>query len=684
MRHRLLTTLLAAVLAATGPALAQPAQAGDRPSAASPQQAGAARPGGCDPLTASECLLPFPNDWYTRRDPGTETGRRVAFRGDVLPRPVLGRPVDPAPWNRSDGFSPGSTVTAHVPGLDLAATGAAPITDIGRSLDRAAPVVLIDATTGRRHPYWVEADANATSGDRQALLIHPARNFRPGHRYLVALRGMKDSAGRALPAPEPFALAAGARLPRSHPLYERQRQLRPVLHELRRAGVRTEGLHLAWDFTVASEANLTGDLYSVRDQAFGELGSRAPQFQVTGVEDFTAGDDPLIAREVTGHVTVPSYLDLPGGPPGSVFHRGRDGSPRRLPGRTQRAEFRCEIPRSAFTTPSSASLYGHGLLGSRNEVGAGNVKAMAGEHNFTFCATDWIGMAEDDIPVVVGALSDMNLFPSVPERSQQGMLGAQFLGRALIHPQGLTRDPAFRSPGGRPLLDTRQGLAYDGNSQGGILGGALVAASPDIERGVLGVTGMNYSLLLNRSADFAPFQQILDVAYPDRLRQQLVLGLYQMVWDRGETNGYASVLTGARGRPGDRTGGHSPPKSVLMHIAYGDHQVANIAADVQARTIGARLVTPALADGRSPDRVPHWGIRPARLPYQGSAMVVWDSGTPTPPLSNTPPGEPGHGADPHEDPRNMPSARQQKATFLTTGRVIDVCGGAPCTALPAP
>jgi hypothetical protein len=111
--------------------------------------------------------------------------------------------------------------------------------------------------------------------------------------------------------------------------------------------------------------------------------------------------------------------------------------------------------------------------------------------------------------------------------------------------------------------------------------------------------------------------------------------------------------------------------------------VANVAADVQARTIGARLVSPALAPGRSPDRVPHWGIEPALLPHAGSAMVVWDSGTPAPPTTNTPPTEPEHGRDPHADPRSSVDARRQKAAFLTTGLVVDVCGGAPCTAPPA-
>ena len=54
------------------------------------------------------------------------------------------------------------------------------------------------------------------------------------------------------------------------------------------------------------------------------------------------------------------------------------------------------------------------------------------------------------------------------------------------------------------MIDTQR-LFYDGNSQGGIMGGALTAVAPDFNRAVLGVPGMNYSTLLQRSVDFEPY-----------------------------------------------------------------------------------------------------------------------------------------------------------------------------------
>jgi len=64
-------------------------------------------------------------------------------------------------------------------------------------------------------------------------------------------------------------------------------------------------------------------------------------------------------------------------------------------------------------------------------------------------------------------------------------------------------------------------------------------------------------------------------------------------------------------------------------------------------------------------------------PFDGSALVVWDSGAATPPITNT---APTTGNDPHSDPRSSVAARNQKSEFLRTGGdVIDVCSGAPAS-----
>jgi hypothetical protein len=116
-----------------------------------------------------------------------------------------------------------------------------------------------------------------------------------------------------------------------------------------------------------------------------------------------------------------------------------------------------------------------------------------------------------------------------------------------------------------------------------------------------------------------------------------------------------------------------------MHEAFGDHQVANVTTEVEARTIKAGVRWPALDPGRHSDVNPYFKIpKFDTYPYAGSALVVWDSGSPTPPTTNTPPRA---GADPHSHPRNTAAARLQKSEFLKLGgRIQNVCGAGPCYA----
>jgi hypothetical protein len=280
-------------------------------------------------------------------------------------------------------------------------------------------------------------------------------------------------------------------------------------------------------------------------------------------------------------------------------------------------------------------------------------------------------MATPDVPAALLATAELSNFPALPDRLQQSALNFLYLGRLMTHPNGLVSNPAFQDLLGNPVIDTSN-LFYDGNSQGGIAGGMVMAVAQDIRRGVLGVPGMNYSTLLTRSVDFDTYAIGLYAAYQNELERPLLFSLIQMLWDRGEPNGYAHHMTSD---PLPNT----PTHEVLLHPAFGDHQVANITTEVQARTIGAHVYQPALAPGRHSDVDPYYGI-PAipGFPFGGSALVVWDSGTPTPPITNTPPRA---GSDPHSRPRSTPAARLQKSEFLKVdGAVVDVCGGAPCLA----
>jgi hypothetical protein len=540
----------------------------------------------CDPIDPGRCLLPFPSDFYTVADDELDTGRRVELPEEAMPTNAKGVAMDPTELNRNDGFSPGAALVTLFPGLDLEGSGAAPVTDIEASLDPDAPIVLVDADTGERHPYWAELDSNATGDDDRLLFIRPAVNFLEGHRYVVGLRKLVDGDGEPI-APSDAFRAYRDRLDTGDPVLERRRPaMEEVFSTLDEAGVHRRGLVLAWDFTVASERNLSERLLHMRDDAFAELGDAAPAFTVSNVAIASGGD---LLRKVSGTFEVPRYLTGEG-EPGSVLNNGAgpDDDPRPDRNGTQTANFVCIVPRTAVgadgrANPTGLSLMGHGLLGTADQVEG--LVANAAATNTTFCATDWIGMATEDVPNAVAILNDLGRFRSLTDRLQQGMLNFLFLGRLMNHPDGLASDPAFQAEGGTPLLAPDH-LTFVGLSQGGILGGATSAVAQDWDRVFLGVPAMNYSTLLNRSIDFDTYGAILNPAYPDEVERQLGLLLVQMLWDRGENNGYAHHLT-ADPFP------DTEPKDVLLFEAFGDHQVANVATEVMARTIDARVLAPA-------------------------------------------------------------------------------------------
>jgi hypothetical protein len=630
---------------------------------------------------AQSSLLPWPNDALTERDARTETGRRLNLPTDGMPRNAAGAAIDPTDMNRADGFSPGSMLIVRVPGLDnpeaLRRSRLPSLRDLAGSLRERSPVVVINARTGKRHPVWAELDSNATTDANRVLIIRPARNFREGERYIVVLRNLKTASGG--PIGRRGSLRAALRRSRAG---SRGFRRRGGLQALRKAGIRNRGIYLAWDFTVASQQSLAGRMLHIRDEAFRELGDRnlrdlkvagrTPSFTIDAVTDLTPAEDDRIARRVDGTMTLPCYLTNGCAPGGRFTFDGR-GLPERHG--TTTATFTCRIPRSALDPaeppPARPALYGHGLLGSPSQVNDDNVRSMANEHNFVFCATAWAGFSAEDIPNLVSALGDLSRFNTVPDRMQQGFLNQLMLGRLMIHPNGLSSHAAFQKDG-RGVLDTRR-LFFDGNSQGGIMGGGLTALAPDYDRAVLGATGMNFSTLLQRSVDFDVYAQLIYPAYPDESTRQLAFALIQLLWDRGEADGYAQHMT-------DRPLPGTPKHTVLLHVGFGDHQVSDTTAEVEARTIGARGYRPVLDPGRSPwtrfQLIPPIG----RFPYKGSAIVMWDSGTPAPPITNTPNRA---GDDPHDNVRATPAARVQKSEFLKlNGRVVDVCGGGPCRAVP--
>jgi hypothetical protein len=397
----------------------------------------------CEVLNQASCALPFPSSRYQAPDPDTDTGLRMTYPVDALPaisagslgNLLLGEPrhLDPELYNYYDGVSPTVQPLMHFPGgVDLAASGAPRLLETTRNfdlrgLDADSPSVLLDVTTGERIVHFLENDSHATGAQiaRRATILRPGKSLTPGHRYIVATRNLIAPGGAAV-APEPAFRTLRDGAPTTIPQLEARRayfdsQVFPVLAS---NGIARDDLVLAFDFTVASDRDLTSEMLSMRDQAFDWLANQdaATTFTVTQVTQLSdcASPDDYGWREVRGTFRVPNFLTrdgvaaadpiadpdtlgfLNGAPDGSMIQFGFVDAP-----------YGIAIPCSAKNGALPGLVLGHGLFGSGPDF-ARDLIVQFGDRvpqliqqgvlppgsalDFVAAGTNWSGLSTLEVP----------------------------------------------------------------------------------------------------------------------------------------------------------------------------------------------------------------------------------------------------------------------------------------------
>ncbi len=656
----------------------------------------------CDPLQPSWCALPWPSNRFLADDAKTPTGKRLAFGAKTLPANAQGYHIAPDAFARRDGYSVGTAILVHFPGIDI--SGMASEADMAPSLAEDAPIAIWDlgpvkakSASPKRVPYWVEFDSTAGVPEKQALLVHPAVILGEAHQIVVAMRGLKTKGGAAIPASPAFAALRDGKTDGTF-LAARKAAFEPVFATIEAAGWARAELTLAWDFVTASDEALHGDLLSVRDQAFTLASDLGAEITVTKVETFTKEQDPHRAVAIEGEMTVPDFTesfdigarmgsDRVGDEKGYRLRRDANGKPKAEG--TRKAKFWALVPHTALDgTPHGLVQYGHGLLGKGDQVNGSFNRKIAFDGKLIFFACNWTGMAEEDEPGITQMIFDFSDFYMMPERLHQGMAEALLLNRAMR--ERFEKLPQIATLGIK--VDKARNF-YSGISQGGIYGGTLMALSQDITRGHLGVPGQNYSLLLQRSVDFAPFFVVMIAAYGESIDRAIVLNAGQILWDSVDPSSHYAHLE-LSPYPG------TPKHQVLLASAKGDWQVALITNEITARSgVGVALMKHY---GRKV-----FGVDEVAYPHKGSALVNYDFGNAWPKPGNLPddvvtPGKQCGPAgaclapslcpsgdssaacelkDPHGKPRKLDHHNEQMLHFFATGEVKDVCGGDACTPL---
>lgn len=641
----------------------------------------------CNPLDTGLCMLPWPSMYALRDDDSSVTGFRVDMDEAQLPRNNEGVGLDPFAWNEKDGFSINSALILDAPGVVL--DDVPTPFNVGRYTEETIDVVVVDVQTGERHPIWVEVDDTAYDADgnllvgQQLTFIRPAAPFEFDRRYVVGVRGLVDASGSPVPIAGKFsALRDGTAEDGSWLATEAARFEQDVFPLLEEQGFGRDELQLAWDFHTMSRDSTLGRLEQIRDLALDWVDDNGWTYdlqpgsspRVEGVVDRDCSQEgEHIARDIEGWFEAPlfTHKDEPENPTTEELEGWlvRDDNGDSYVNGTTKVPFLIRIPCSvAEDKPAGGApilQYGHGLLGGYGEARTGYLREMADEYGFIILAQNWTGFyTEDYVPIISNLTRAPGNFAAINERSMQGLV-EKVLGPRFVR-EALSEDDAGSFDGTNVI--SKDTVYYYGNSQGGIMGSALMGLSPELDRGVLGVNGGPYSLLLPRSKDFDPFFDILRQYYDDhRDIMMFVVGLTQQVWDPVEPGGWMHDL------------GRDTGKEVLMQVAIYDNQVTTLGSQIQARAYDAFIPKPSVRDV--------WGVDVVDVGddgVTGSAYVEWLYPDLPPEFEEAfPPGreedlegtsfEGCAQADPHEGPRREKAAQDQLWTFLSTGKVVQNC-----------
>ena len=606
-------------------------------------------PADLDPLGSTDDLLPYPCSIYEVADATSPTGIRVDIPSGAIPVPDSGNVFDPTALDLRTGWPAALTVLWAAPG-GVDPTTLVPYTNIGASLAADSSTVILDMTSGALVAHFAEVDANETKDfDHQAMYLRPAARFASGHRIAVGIRKtVTTRTGGAIPRTDGFQAVLDDRDTGHARLDADRPRLRAAVAALETAGISRDDLIVAWDFTIADDASVMVDPLAGRDAALAAEGPLAANMTYTVTDDEgTINGDPRIARRLEVDFTAPEIAGV------GLAGYHRDANNQVTAVGTMTAHAYIAVPPCATATNKAGILiYGHGFFGSLAELRDDEyLRDISADGCLVVAGTVWTGMSEDDVQYALLALNDLSNGIGFGQRIWQGISNFITLEQLL---RGRFATDLLVDNMGQSVVDPSR-VYFLGISQGSILGATFVAYDPFITNGVLHVGAENWSLIFERSDNWAIYGAPLKGSYKtllaaDIMEQVLEIGLEQV---DGATVADNPV-------PG------TPPKHYLQHMSMNDAQVPNLAAMFQARSLGLTLITPSVT-------VP-FGFETAQAATADRAFVIVDEQPmPVPPTDNT---TFNYDNDAHENPRRRVALQQMMRDFWATGTVHQTCTGA--------
>ncbi len=642
-------------------------------TACSTEDTGPSYPAGCEPLLGeTDCVAPFPSDYFRVADAKSRTGYVVAPSGAGKLLTADGRDGDVNAYAPDDGFSRLPSIVGALHGPIVATGLPTVLDDPAISMSATSATVILRADTGEFVAHYSDIPPKTTVTGARAIVLRPTVVLAPKTRYIVAIQRVRTEAGALADAGAGFArlrdkASASASLAALEPHYEND-----IFPVLAKAGVDRAGLQLAWDFTTGSEEAVTADLLAMREKTLAWLETHTPR--VFDVVEDPAEEKGDLWKVFRGKIEGPRFVDKDTS--GALIVRGEDGLPKEN-GVTV-FEFVVAVPTSVRDRfePGRYLALGHGFFGSRDEVTYGGSQKLATRLGAVLVGIDWAGFATADAAKVAGdILGNPGRTPSFRERVEQGLMNWLVTSRAMttVFPTiDLFKRPAS-GPGvvvndkgvsnaGKLLFDTEK-MGYFGASQGQILGTVMAALNPDFARYGVNVGGAAYTHMMPRARPFEPLLGLVRNSFesdtdPNPVATEVFIAGLARKMEPIDPGIWAPFVL-------ERKLPKSPQdRQVLVQTGLADSAVPNVGAFLLARAMKLSQTGPAAAE------IP--GI-PTTTDKLASGLTTFDFGVDR---NQTLAYAPVPTNDVHEGVRVDPNALTELERFYDGEGVIHPCSGA--------
>ena len=533
--------------------------------------------------------------------------------------------------------------------------------DFEDSTSAESPTLILEVSTGRLIPHWVELDYLSRSGnvsdpltpdllpevgnENYTLLINPSFRLNDGERYIVILRDLRDDNGELIPVSPAFQnILDGV----EDTFEEEQRNFyynERIFNVTSEYNISIDNIQLCWDFTVMSTPMQTSAMIKMRADAFNRIQNNNIEYtiQPENIIDNPPELQPFIARKIVGTISVPWYLNLetPSDLARIVYSDENNLLSDPVYQGNVDVPFEMLIPYTAINSSlvHEFTIWGHGLFQTYETVEI--ISDSLFSTGLIGLAVNFIGMSEEDALFIAQAISlNMTNLIMIPHRLHQSMINFLYLTKLVFSSQFIADNSVFAFDGFNIMSDNdNYNCYYIGASLGGIYGSVYMALSPDVTRGALLVPGFPFEFLLPRSSDFSEFWTIIESRYPVDVDRIWVLSLIQLLWTQCSPSGYINHLND----PNNLLTLDDTVSNVLIHYNLGDSQVSWLGALNMGRSLNCYMYDSQVREGNETlfgfNFISDDTVIDVTLPENIGACKIqgWFFSHPTIPFVNVPP-----------------------------------------------